>query len=229
MFSAIVLAGGTGSRARQAMPKQFMTIAGKPMIMHILERLDQLDGIAEIVVPCFPDHKEQLEKDIRAYMLTKTYHVIDGGDSRQESTRLGLMAAKEDQVLIHEAARPFVTREEFQALLDTPHPSVTYGVNIPFTVSLAEDGRLVSLLDRSRLVNIQLPQKFPRQALLDAHNRAAAEHRLFTEDASILHHYDGREIRILPGSHWNLKITEPVDFAVAEKIYAEHIIGRFSL
>lgn len=229
MFSAIILAGGSGSRAQQAVPKQFITIAGKPMIMHTLERLDKIAEISEVIIPCYPQNKQQLENDIHAYMLTKPYHIIDGGSSRQESTRLGLRVAKEEHVLIHEAARPFVTIKEFQALLADPHECAIYSVNIPFTVSTVKNGRLAGLLDRNELINVQLPQKFPRQALLDAHDKAAVEERFFTEDAGVLHYYDTQEIHVVPGSHWNLKVTEPIDFAVAEKIYAEHIIGRLSL
>ena len=228
MFSAIVLAGGAGSRAQQTMPKQFMTIAGRPMIMHTLERLDRLCTVSEIVIPCHHQNKTRLEDDIRAHMMTKPYRIIDGGDSRQESTRLGLRAAREDHVLIHEAARPFVTFEEFQTLLDAPGDSVIYGIGIPFTVSLAKNGKVDGLLNRNELVNVQLPQKFPRSALLEAHDRAAAEKCAFTEDAGVLHYYSDSEIRVIPGSHWNLKITEPIDFIVAEHIYAEHILGGFA-
>lgn len=229
MFSAIVLAGGAGSRAQQAMPKQFMSIAGKPMIMHTLERLDQLDAVSEIIIPCYPDNKQRLEDDIQTYMLTKPCHIINGGASRQESALLALRIAREKHVLIHEAARPFITREEFQTLINAAGDSVIYGLDIPFTVSLAQEGKLVSLLERSELVNVQLPQKFPRLALLAAHEKAAAEGKTFTEDAGVLHHYDGREIRVIQGSYWNIKITEPIDFVMAERIYTEYIIGRFSL
>lgn len=234
MFSAIVLAGGAGFRARRALPKQFTDIAGKPMIMHSLERLDELDAVEEIVIPCHPESRERLERDIRAYGLGTPCRVIDGGETRQQSTRFGLLAATGDNVVIHEAARPFVKKEEFVRLIEAPGESVIYAVNVPFTVSLARDGKLAGLLERRELINVQLPQKFPRLPLLRAHDKAAEEGRQFTEDAGVLYYYGGDggdggenggvDIHIIQGTHWNVKITEPVDFAVAEEIYREYIL-----
>ena len=111
MYSAIILAGGVGARMHQAMPKQFLSLAGKPLIMHTLERLEQVDRVGEIVVVCHPGYRELLQRNIDAYLLKKKYVLTDGGSSRQESTYLGLLAASYDKVMIHEAARPFVTNE----------------------------------------------------------------------------------------------------------------------
>lgn len=226
MYSAIILAGGVGSRMHQATPKQFLSLAGKPLIMHTLERLEQIDAIDEIVVVCHPHYRELLEKNIEAYLLKKSYVLTDGGSSRQESTYNGLRAAKNDKVIIHEAARPFVTREEFQALADEPCESAIYGISIPFTVSKQEGGYLSGLLERRELINVQLPQKFPREAILAAHEKAREEGKTFTEDASILYYYTGCPVKVLPGTPFNLKITEPIDLISGENIYREYIIGR---
>lgn len=210
----------------QSVPKQFLALAGKPLIMHTLERLERIKNIDEIVVVCHPKYRELLQMNIDAYMLKKKYVLVDGGNSRQESTYNGLLAATNDQVMIHEAARPFVTQEEFQALVDEPCECAIYGTTIPFTVSKQEDGFLSGLLERKELINVQLPQKFPREAILSAHQKARDEGKAFTEDASILYYYTGCPIKILPGTPFNLKITEPIDLISGENIYQEYIIGR---
>ncbi len=226
MVSAILLAGGAGKRMHQSVPKQFLPLAGRPMIFHTLERFERIDTIEEVIVACFPQYKEWLQAQIEAYALRKRYILIDGGNTRQESTYLGLKAAKNDRVLIHEAARPFVTVGEFTALLEEPSEAVTYGAAIPFTVSVVTGDKITGLLERSSLVNIQLPQKFDRAVLLEAHEKALAEGRSFTEDASLLYHYTGTPVKVLRGSAYNVKITDDVDLLTGEIIYKEYIIGR---
>ncbi len=226
MFSAVILAGGIGARMRQDLPKQFLTVGGKPMILHTLERLEKLDEVSEVVVVCHPQYKALLWEHIAAYMLKKPYTVIDGGETRQESAHLGVQAAKCPNILLHEAARPFVTTEEFRALLAFDAENVTYGLDIPFTV-LTRDGDTVDgILERSRLVNIQLPQKFSREKLLSAYARADEEGRRFTEDASLLFYYTKEPVKILEGRPTNIKITNAMDLKTGEAIYKEYIVGR---
>lgn len=211
---------------QQTVPKQFLPLAGKPMILHTLERLEKLTAVGEVVVVCLPAYQDLLREQIRAYALRKPYRIVDSGDSRQSSTYQGLLAARHAQVLIHEAARPFVTTREFQALLDAPAENATYGIDIPFTVSRRKGEHLCGLLTRSELLNVQLPQKFSRQALRSAHEQASAEGRTFTEDTGLLYAFGHKDIQILPGTPYNVKITEPVDLLCGEIIYKEYIVGR---
>lgn len=226
MYSAIILAGGSGSRMHQSMPKQFLALAGKPMILHTLERLERIGTIDEIIVVCHPQYKELLQMYIAAYMLKKTYKIVDGGSCRQESAQRGVLAAKNEDILIHEAARPFVTTHEFTALMENEAENATYGLDIPFTVSVRSGDAVSGLLNRDELVNIQLPQKFKRTQLLDAYERAERDGLRFTEDTSLLYHYTKKPVKILDGSPNNIKITNSVDMLIGEAIYRECIIGR---
>lgn len=226
MCSVIILAGGTGSRMHQSVPKQFLALAGKPMLLHTLERLEKIDQVEEIVIVCHPQYQELLQMNIAAYMLKKSYVVVDGGKTRQESVYYGLMAASGENVLIHEAARPFVKTEEFLALIQDGADCATYGIEIPFTVSLFDGEMLTGLLERDKLLNVQLPQKFLRAELLCAHEQARQEGKLFTEDTSLLYHYRGAAIKILPGTSNNIKITNYIDLLAGEAIYKEYIVGR---
>lgn len=226
MYSAVVLAGGVGSRMHQAVPKQFLALAGKPMILHTLERLDHMDEIDEIIIVCHSNYKELLNMHIAAYMLKKPYVIVDGGVTRQESAYNGVKAAKNQYVMLHEAARPFVTTKEFQALLAEDAENVTYGLDIPFTVLLREGEAISGILERNQLVNIQLPQKFNRELLLSAYEKAEAEGKHFTEDASLLYHYTNCPVKIIDGRPTNIKITSSVDLMTGEAIYKEYIVGR---
>ena len=99
-----------------------------------------------------------------------------------------------------------------------------FGIPIPFTVLKGHE-YVEGLLERDELVNVQLPQKFERAALMAAHEAARRDEATFTEDASLFHRYAGTPVRILPGSERNIKITVPTDIVTAEAIYAD-VIGR---
>ena len=226
MYSVVILAGGTGSRMHQAVPKQFLAVAGKPMILHTLERLERIEEVGEVIVSCHPSYKELLQMHIAAYMLKKPYTIVDGGETRQQSAYLGVSAAKYEDIIIHEAARPFVTTGEFKELMACEAESATYGLDIPFTVSVRKDGMISGILERDSLVNIQLPQKFKRGPLLAAYEQAEKDGLVFTEDTSLLYHYTNAPIRVLPGTPNNIKVTNSVDLMAGEAIYREYIVGR---
>lgn len=226
MYSAIILAGGAGSRMHRSVPKQFLALAGKPMILHTLERLERIDEINEIIVACHPQYKQLLEMHIAAYMLKKPYKIIDGGSTRQDSAYLGVQAAANEDVIIHEAARPFVTTCEFIALMEDEAENATYGLDIPFTVSVRTDNMITGLLERDKLVNIQLPQKFKRTPLLEAYEQAERDGLVFTEDTSLLYYYRKAPVKVLEGTPNNVKVTNSVDLAAGETIYREYIVGR---
>lgn len=226
MVSVVVLAGGAGKRMNKPMPKQFLALAGKPVIMHTLERLDRIDVINEIVVVCHQDYKNFLTNCITSYMLKKKYILVDGGESRQDSVYRGLCATNNKVVIIHEAARPFVKEEEFMDIIENPNEAVIYGYSIPFTVSMRDGEYIGGLYERDKLVNIQLPQKFNRDVLMEAHKKAQIEGKIFTEDSSMVYEYTDIKIKIITGTPYNIKITEPSDLILGEQIYNEYIVGR---
>lgn len=118
MNSFILLAGGNGKRMEKTLPKQFLLLAGKPVIMHILERIEKLDEIAEVIVVCLEGYIEYVKDYIQKYDLKKKYKIIKGGKTRQESVLNGLEVAQFETVIIHEAARPFVTVQDFKELIN---------------------------------------------------------------------------------------------------------------
>ncbi|HEX5397131.1 MAG TPA: IspD/TarI family cytidylyltransferase [Candidatus Limnocylindria bacterium] len=221
----VVLAGGIGKRIGRPMPKQFLLLGGKPLLVHVLEKARAIREIDRVVVTCPQSHLDETRKLIENHGFDKRFSCIVGGASRQESVYNGLIALDGcDSVLIHEAVRPLVSVEEFRALIQAPDDNAMYGIPIPFTVLKGHD-YVEGLLDRNELVNVQLPQKFDAAALLAAHEAARRDDVSFTEDASLFFHYADAPVRILPGSEMNIKITVPSDIVIAEAMYVD-ALGR---
>ena len=221
----VVLAGGIGKRIGRPFPKQFLLLGGKPLLIHVLDKARVIAEIEQVVITCPEAHLEDTRKLVANHGFDARFSCILGGDSRQESVRLGLEALAEcESVLIHEAVRPLVTADEFRALIAADDPNAMFGIPIPFTVLKGHE-YVEDLLERDELVNVQLPQKFDRARLAAAHDAARRDGATFTEDASLFHRYAGERVRILPGSERNIKITVPTDIVTAEAIYAD-VIGR---
>ena len=221
----VVLAGGIGKRIGRPIPKQFLLLGGNPLLVHVLEKARVIAEIERIVVACPPAHLEETRHLIDNHGFDERFECVEGGQTRQESAYRGILALEGiDSVIIHEAVRPLVSVEEFRALIDAPDENAMYGIPIPFTVLKGHE-YVEDLLQRSELVNVQLPQKFNAAALRDAHERARADGETFTEDASLFYRYTGGPVRILQGSERNLKITVPTDLVIAEAIHAD-VMGR---
>ena len=221
----VVLAGGIGKRIGRPMPKQFLLLGGKPLLIHVLEKARAIREIERVIITCPETHLDETRRLIANHGFGATFECIVGGTSRQESVYLGLQQLDGcESVIIHEAVRPLVSVDEFQALIGAEDANAMYGVAIPFTVLKGHE-YVEGLLDRNELVNVQLPQKFDAPALMAAHEAARRDGAQFTEDASLFFHYAKAPVRILPGSDTNIKITVPSDIVIAEAMYAD-ALGR---
>lgn len=225
MISALILSGGKGTRMKNIVPKQYLLLAGKPMIMHSIERLDSISQINEIIIVCEKNFESSLELMMKQYNITTPIRFAPAGLTRQESVYSGLQMVNNESVIIHEAARPFVLKNDFLRLINDEANNITYGYEIPFTVVKGKD-YISETLIRNELKNIQLPQKFNTKTLLQAHNIAKENNEQFTEDASMISTYKLDNVKILNGTSYNIKITEPIDFLLGEMIYKETIRGR---
>lgn len=218
MYSIVLLASGTGSRMGKEIPKQFIELEGKPIIIHTLESFVHLPAITEIIIVSAIEQHAFLKEIIAAHLPFLNYKIVEGGDQRQDSTFQGILHSTNEYVLIHEAARPFVSPEEFQLLIDTSSEAITFGAPIPFTVLQGTD-QVEGILDRSQLINVQLPQKFNKNLLLKAMTTAQAEKHYFTEEASLFkYYYQDIKISILKGKQENIKITYPMDLILATEL-----------
>ncbi|MBO0991469.1 IspD/TarI family cytidylyltransferase [Bacillus sp. SD088] len=222
-YSFVLLSGGIGKRMQLKIPKQFLLLAGKPIFIHVLEKVDELQEIQEILIPCPAEFLLKTEEIIEDYGFSTSIHCIEGGVTRQESVYKALCEAGYENVMIHEAVRPFVSIEEFRQLLYDSNDSAIFGLDIPFTVLQGKE-QVEGNLQRDQLVNVQLPHKYPTKRLLYAHECAREDDLEFTEDASLFFHYYHSPISILKGSEYNIKITKPIDRKIAEAIYKDTIL-----
>lgn len=226
MFTLVLLSGGSGIRMKKDIPKQYLLLAGKPVIMHTLERINKIEEISEIVIVCTEEYVSLIKEMLVQYNITKPVKFAKAGNTRQASVKSGVELAVTENVIIHEAARPFVSGKDFIRLINEPCENAMYGLSIPFTVIKGHD-RVEGILDRSELVNVQLPQKFNTEILRDAHKKAAQENRYFTEDAGLVYYYyPDVDIKICEGMAYDIKLTTSLDLIIGESIYREHFARR---
>ncbi|MCR4659054.1 MAG: 2-C-methyl-D-erythritol 4-phosphate cytidylyltransferase [Bacteroidales bacterium] len=219
MYTLLFLSGGTGSRMQNVVPKQYLLLAGKPVIMHILERVDSIDSISEVVIVCAKEYEQSIELMLNQYGVKKPVRFAPAGVTRQDSVRSGLALVKTDDVIVHEAARPFVKIEDFERLIAVKERNATFGLDIPFSVLRGHE-YVEGLLERSELINVQLPQKFETKLLREVHDRAYAEKRSFTEDAGMIYLYHPEvPIKVCKGMDYDIKLTTRIDMLAGEQIY----------
>ena len=226
-YSFILLSAGKSTRFGNVIPKQYLLLAGKPILVHSLERIDTIEEICEIILVCSDKYIPVIQTYLKQYKIQKKVIFVNGGKTRQESVFNGLQVATQDQVIIHEAARPFVSVPDFKELIACSSENVTYTLSIPYTVLKKNEKNIISdVLNRGDLVNIQLPQKFSKKDLIECHNLAIQENKQFTEDAGMIYYYLKKPVYCLTGKSYNIKITEYIDSLFGEIIYQEDLMGE---
>ena len=221
--SAIVVAGGKGIRMGGSTRKQYMLLAGKPIVCHTLDVFDACPGIDEIILVVPPDDLSVCsEKWLSSLTLHKKIHVVAGGVERQDSVYRGIQAVSGRQceiVVIHDAVRPFICSRMIAACISEARISGACIVGMPAmdTAKLVLSGQIERTLDRNTIWMAQTPQAFDLNLIRTAHEKAASDRFIGTDDAMLVERL-GREIRIIPGSRMNIKITTPEDLTLAEGI-----------
>jgi len=221
--SVVVPAAGSGSRFGGEVPKQFVPLAGRPLVVHTLARLASFDEVDEVVIAVAPDQMETMQALLRENQLG-TCRVTVGGASRAESVLKGLDAlsgdAGDDRVVaVHDAVRPFVTRELFVRLLaalagaDGSFP----GLPPTDTLHVVDAGFVSESPSRERLSGAQTPQCFRLQVVRRALEEAARTGAPPTDEVSAVVRAGGR-VAIVEGDPGNFKITRPEDLARAERV-----------
>lgn len=228
MTTLMLLNGGFGARVGANMPKQLLRLKGVPIFIYSLRMADQIDQISLVILNYPEGWKSKIENLVTQYAIKTPVRYVEAGKTRQSSVKLMVDVVETPTVLIHEAARPLATIAEFNMLIENADPNITLTRPIPFTVLESSNAapEVSAILERSRLLNIQLPQKFNTKALSEAHNKAKKENLEFTEDASVVFHY-GDTVNHLLGRDRNFKITTKLDIQMAEFLLLENQDGVF--
>lgn len=216
MYSLVLLNGGVGTRVAAGQPKQFIYVNGIPIIAYSLIAADGVDEIDEIVMNYPEGWRDEVEKLVIDYAIKKPVTYVPAGKTRHESVRMLLPHCKHEHIVLHETARPLVYSEDFRRIVNAPHDNVSFMLPIPFTVAPVdpEHGKVTGSLDRSKLRNVQLPQKFRKADLVAAHEYAEREGVVFTEDGTLVT-VAGFEVFFLDGHDRNFKVTTPTDVRLA--------------
>lgn len=220
--AAVIVAAGRGYRAGGDLPKQYRALAGEPVIRPTLAAFLGHPQIAAVQPVIHPDDAAIFRAATAG--LERLLPPVAGGATRQASVRAGLealRAAAPDLVLIHDAARPFLSSDLISRAIAaaTAHGAAVPAIAVTDTVKVVDERDMVSeTLDRSRLRTVQTPQAFAYEVIVALHDRAVAAGRDdFTDDAALAE-WAGRAVNVFAGEADNVKLTTNEDFARAEAL-----------
>ena len=219
-LSAVVVAAGRSQR--MGFDKLMTPLGGRPLLMHTLERLLATETPREIILVIRPGSQAEMESTIGPLREKGNIRLVEGGAQRQDSVQAGLKAVSDssDYVMVHDAARPFVTKELIDLVLAAAKLSDAAVCGAPCSDTLkevGEDGLVIQTLDRSKLWTVQTPQIFRTKLLRDAYQAALKTGATFTDDTAVVEKM-GHPVRIVLYHGVNLKVTTPADWSVAEAI-----------
>ena len=214
----LIVAGGRGTRMGGPQPKQFLELAGRPVLMHTLEAFDRWDASARFIVVLPEDQIDTWKRLCEAHVFGRIHRVVAGGETRFHSVRNGLGAvASNGLIAVHDGVRPLVAPSIIAACFAA---AADGGAAVP-VVPVVESVREVDTdggsrpVDRTRLRVVQTPQVFRADVLRAAY--CLPYDPRFTDDASVVE-ASGVAVRLVPGNRENIKLTTPMDLLLAEQL-----------
>jgi 2-C-methyl-D-erythritol 4-phosphate cytidylyltransferase len=212
---AIIVAGGTGSRMKGDIPKQFLAFGGKPVLQYSIEAFYTYDPEIQIILVIHSDFVEYWKLLCEKYKISIPFRVVEGGETRFDSVKNGLETISEDGlVAIHDAARPMISDNFISRLFSEAknHGSAIPGILLNDTIRIVE-GDSSHQLDRSLLRAMQTPQVFRVENLKKAYEQLYRP--FFTDDASVMQSA-GFKLYLTEGLQQNIKLTNPEDLDLVE-------------
>ncbi len=234
--TAILPAAGLGTRMGAEMPKQFLELDGVPILIFTLRRLAQCPAITDFLIATRADEIASLETRLARENLGRPVRVLRGGDTRQDSVgnALSEVPATADLILVHDAVRPLVTREQIERVIAEAFSCGAAILGIPAMdtvkevkrASLPADVALVkATIPRERVVLAQTPQVFRAALLIEAFAGARKDGFTASDEAGLVERLD-RDVHVVTGSERNLKITRPGDLDLAEFYLRQERAGK---
>ena len=224
MNIAIIAAAGAGTRMVSDRPKQFLLLAGTPVIFHTLKVFEQCDSIDEVIVVLPAAESAGFLSQAGKFGVRKLARVVPGGVTRADSVKRGLLAirsATAEIVAVHDGVRPFVTVDEINSTVVAAqaHGAAILVAPVTDTIKLVEDRSVLRTLDRGGLRRALTPQCFRYEWLREAYQHADVNDPALTDESALIEQL-GRPVSIVEGSARNIKITTAEDLAIAETILA---------
>lgn len=212
---AVLVAGGSGTRMGGAIPKQFLSLAGKPVLLHSIEKFLNAFYDIEIILVINPSFIEEAKKLVQLLSPTSKITIIPGGQTRFHSVKNGLQQVKEEAIVfVHDAVRCLVSMSLIHCCYEQ---AMAKGSAIP-AVSITDsvrmiDGDTTKVIDRNLLKAIQTPQTFRSEIIVPAFEQEYQDS--FTDEATVAE-AAGYEVYLIEGEKENIKITVPADLIIAE-------------
>ncbi len=214
--AVIIVAAGSGSRMGGELPKQYLPLLGKPLIIHTLERFQRFDPEMKLVVVLAPAHRELWEQLADSYEIARGLTLAQGGANRYDSVKSGLTHVDQESLTgIHDAVRPLVSQDTLARCYEA---ALRKGSAIP-VIDMDESVRMLDTkggsvyVDRSSLKRVQTPQVFRSDRIIQAYQQPYLS--TFTDDASVYETAFGAPA-LVEGNRENIKITTPTDMQLAQ-------------
>ena len=224
MVSAIIVAAGKGVRMKGRMRKQYLDLSGRPVLVHSIMTFDACSLIEEIVIVVPEEEIDYCQNNIVSLLdLNTSATLISGGGQRQDSVYNGLQAIdkKTDVVVIHDGVRPFINTEDLTACIIGARDFGACILGIPASDTLKrvnKSGIIEGTLFRENIWLVQTPQAFRYDLIVKAHETARGDGYIVTDDASLVERI-GKDVKIISGSKFNIKITTQEDLDVARAMF----------
>lgn len=230
--SAILPAAGLGTRMGLPHPekarenrKQFIELDGAPVLLHTLRKFDLSPVITDITIAVRPEDREWVAALVAQHRFSKPVHIVDGGETRQESVSnaLSSLADSVDLVAVHDAVRPLIELDQIERVVNAAAETggAIVGIVPVDTVKQIHLGKIRATIPRERLILAQTPQVFRRDLLKRAVQKAREDNFTGTDESSLVERLEEIEVSVVPGSERNLKITRPTDLALARYFLSE--------
>ena len=215
--NVIIVAGGKGLRMGQELPKQFIAIKEKPILMHTLESFYNADAKTNIIVVLPQSFIDYWSNICKKYNFDIPHTIAIGGETRFHSVKNGLSYVKDGFVAVHDGARPFASSTLINKLFNEAilHKAVIPVTDVTDSLREMTDENNSKIIDRSKIKQVQTPQVFNYEVLEKAYQLKYSE--IFTDDASVVEKY-GVNIHLVQGETSNIKITTPFDLEIANII-----------
>ncbi|WP_368505968.1 2-C-methyl-D-erythritol 4-phosphate cytidylyltransferase [Alkalihalophilus sp. As8PL] len=222
-YSVVIPAAGQGKRMQAGKNKQFIHLRNEPIIVHTLKAFVSDPWCDRIILVVNKEERKEMGELCSFLSDKKQIMIVNGGLERQQSVKCGIDAIDgEGIVLVHDGARPFINQEIIHLLVNDAAKSgaATVAVPVKDTVKRVKDFKVLETMKREELWSIQTPQAFDVELLKEAHEKAEAENKLGTDDASLIE-WLGKPVSIIQGDYTNIKLTTPEDLLFAEAILTQ--------
>ena len=222
--TAIIVAGGSGTRMGIDFNKLFLSIDEKPVIAYTLDVFENCREVDDIIIVAAEKDFNFVKEIIEAFEYEKVSNIVVGGATRQESVKKGLSALSDDCdiVLIHDGARPLVTNQSVLNCIEetVKNGAAALGTPVKDTIKSSDtDGFIKDTVPRDGLYLIQTPQGFDRNLIVDAHNFALENGLDATDDCKLVEAL-GKKVAIVPSESSNIKLTTPDDYFIISALLA---------